>query len=801
MKFKKILAAVLVLVMIMSGFTACSSSKKSTNTISADSTWFDSNEVTLASQYNTNDYGYVYSQYLGMDDEGVVLLTNATLVIPEYLTDYNYSDYDKYYVDYYSFEGELVSSVCINPAMAELNNDYGFMSGASFSDGVVSINYDVYSETALEPDTYTVDVDYVNGVLGDLEHSASGSGSDEDMYARYPEFNYEGAMETTDYVVHKYWISDDNQYSYILVICEPDGEEVTLDLRNEFPDLSVFDISNASKINENSILIFASIDGAGSGYFIYNISDNTITDVSEEYSWLENVDTWNMTSYDGVGTLVVDPQEGIILIDFENQTTEPFISFDECNVNRNTFSNMSIINATNDSVTLAGSVYTNNSDNDVYKMITLNRAESNPNAGKTILKAASMDGYSEYVYESIYRFNNASETCFMVLDDRYSIYDAMADVEFTTWEEYESTALNTYATLGDQLTVDIIAGEGPDILFNATDLTQLNNPNYLVDLNGLVNGESYFTNIFEACLTDGALYQMPLTINTVGITTTAEYVAAGQVGFTFEEYLTFVDEVCNGTDPISLTKSEYFSVLHAAMNDLFRDGNTVNYNCDAFRALAAYIKDDVIEPDYGDDYYVDDWGWENYTNPVATYGGLGSISSFFSTYGDHVEDVRFLGVPSYDGRGPQFTIESSVAVSAQAASIEGCEEFVSILLDEDMQRAMSSGGWSTPVNRDVLISVGEEAVADHNNNVDLYLQWYTPDELQMYGLSTTRLTNSAIDYYVDIIEGCTTCATVDVAVDLIIREEMEAYYAGQKDIDTVVDTMSNRITTYLNERG
>ena len=48
---------------------------------------------------------------------------------------------------------------------------------------------------------------------------------------------------------------------------------------------------------------------------------------------------------------------------------------------------------------------------------------------------------------------------------------------------------------------------------------------------------------------------------------------------------------------------------------------------------------------------------------------------------------------------------------------------------------------------------------------------------------------------------CDRAYIEDAYVSVIVREEMQAYFAGQKDLDSVIDTMTNRVSTYLNERG
>ena len=59
---------------------------------------------------------------------------------------------------------------------------------------------------------------------------------------------------------------------------------------------------------------------------------------------------------------------------------------------------------------------------------------------------------------------------------------------------------------------------------------------------------------------------------------------------------------------------------------------------------------------------------------------------------------------------------------------------------------------------------------------------------------------SMIAKFADIIRSADVSARYDPAVELIIREEMPAYFAGQKSLDEVIRIMSDRTKKYLSER-
>ena len=60
---------------------------------------------------------------------------------------------------------------------------------------------------------------------------------------------------------------------------------------------------------------------------------------------------------------------------------------------------------------------------------------------------------------------------------------------------------------------------------------------------------------------------------------------------------------------------------------------------------------------------------------------------------------------------------------------------------------------------------------------------------------------AVIGHYKDLIARCTRTGSLDPSVAIIIKEEMPAYFAGQKSFEDVTGIVENRVKTFLNERG
>lgn len=824
MRMKKTTAAILVTAMAMGMTVFPGCSKSDSSKVSSDDQWFNITKSSAQEYYDNIDFVYddMWSNCIGSDAEKIYVLTNLykNMNSEEIDDDKNSQDFEKTFIDIYSIENGYERSVSIDDSLTGIDGSYYVQEG-KLKDNAITLDVYAYHPTSggmYEDTMYQVTFDIDTEEFSEpVEVGYQDESSDwEEMSRKVPDGSYEGSWEIGDYTIARFYIWSENsdKTSYVLLITDKDGNETTLDLRTLMPDYSVWDISTYLDIDEDSILIIPSCDSEEQVYFKLTLSSKALEDVSQEYAWFE-CDPWGLQTIEGQGMYFLDNSDYyhpiLKKVDMEEQKIEDVIDFRNSNINPMDMWNLNLITVTDNSVVMAGQTNMTANSQGTFNVITLTEAEENPNAGKAILKAASLSGYNYAIFESICEFNEANDEYFIQIDDRYNIETNMDWENVPDNTDWTSNYLNQAASLGDQLTVDLMAGDGPDILFNAYSLPQLNNSDYLVDLSGrITDPDNYFSNIFDAVSVNGALYQVPMIFTPEGISTYSEFTEDDQIGFTFDDYRRFVDQVCNGTDPLLsnyTTQLDYFMVCYASVSDMFVSGNGVNYNNDAFRDLAQYVKDyvtDVPEDDpeiYGDYAVYEPYMTDDVEKPNATAGSIGSIYDFFYNYGDRVNDVRFLGYPSSDARGPMFNIQLSVAVSASSSNLDGCYQFVDLFLARDMQMTAAREMWGLPVNISVFDEIAQTALDDHNKNAEYYLEYFTTAEIREYGLDTSIYDESVIDYFKSVINNCKVAQITDAYVAIIIREEMQAYFSGQKTLDAVIDTMTNRVTTYLTERG
>jgi ABC-type glycerol-3-phosphate transport system substrate-binding protein len=412
------------------------------------------------------------------------------------------------------------------------------------------------------------------------------------------------------------------------------------------------------------------------------------------------------------------------------------------------------------------------------KLTILEKVEKNPYIGKKVLEIAPVWGLSFLMGEAQQEFNRNSKDYFAYISTRYDYtYFSLPD-----YYQEDVTLTDTVNLITDQLAVDIRNGNGPDIIIGLGDSTQLDSKDFLVNLYPYINGKNgidkadYFENAFEAFAANDQLYQIPLTMNVLGIMTDKANVTEGKKGFTFDEYCKFVKEKCNGLDPISYgnDRQNYFYFLFCSMHEQFVSEKKMNIDNAEFRSLIEFSKNNISK-----DYYSET------VEPISTqWVVLGNV------YYDLVEQPCFdpsndlFGAPSFDGRGPMITNFNTIAVTTCSSDLNVSWEFVKIALGYEAQKALES---ENPINRAAFNDYAKTALKEANITLkEKYINRVLDD--------------SDIERYVHMLEKAECVAAYDTQVYKVIIEELQPYYADKKSIDETIKIISDRCQKVLDER-
>ena len=797
-------AAVMAVTLLAGAVCSCAKGNQKAKEILATDPWYSTQKLVLGTEYDANDYQYLSPMLLGMAGGNFVTYIEGILPFPSDfdIANDSYGEYMVVHVNIYDKEGSLVRNI----DLMQIAKDNGYdidslgLSGVSIVDEQIVCDFSLYDNGKM------------TSIKGILDPATGDVISLEESDAVDTEENSGSYLESTEkidgYTIKKNIVYTDDTYTYSLESVAPDGTTQIYDFSKENPEMNIISIPTMISMGNNQVLIFCQADKKkNSKYMVYDLAANTVTEYKEDTEWLEDVTSMYETeNIEGMGCFLTK-QDGIKKIDFEKKSVEDYLDFDCCNINRYDVMNLKILSMTEDEIVLGGAVWRTGSSLDIsgqeLEIVILKKAETNPNAGKTVLRIAALDYFSYPLCEAIGSFNETNDKYFIEYDNSYSMIDEIDYDSILDANDQNSAINDANAKLSDRLAVDLVSGEGPDIIVDGAAFSQLNNSDYLLDLSPYLetlDTSNLYTNVIDSAKeADGKLYQLPVTFAIEGIVVKAGDVEEGKVGFTFDEYEEFVKGPCNGTDPMGMNQVDFFNKSAAFMNDEFYENGKVNYDCEAFKALAAYVKDNV--PEKVDSGSVITFGGGDAEPITAQFTTMYSLGNYLLATGVIDGDTKIMGCPTYDGRGAMFTDCASAAIYAQTASPDGCWEFIKTLLSDDVQMMYGQNG-ENPLNKEALDAMNQADIDNMNSLVDLYLSvGYTEEELRAYGIPCDKVDESAAEAYIAAIESCTGLDRSDPSVNAILKEEMPAYFEGQKSIEDVIPIIEDRVQTFLNERG
>lgn len=794
-KANKFIAGALTLAMVVPAFTACGK-KNSEDVISASDPWYDCTAVEVGENLDPADYEYGYIEFCGFCDLGYVYELEAVRTIPEGFDMENSSELYDYSVIVYDISGNKVTQISLSDKLHDSDlGGYASVGNVKKIGDVWYVMYEDYNMDTGTPISYRAELDLSAGTIGDLEEMAVPDNIADIVSEGYEESSY----NIGEYEIRKFWMSGDNP-SYVILVTDGAGNVNVFDMRELFPNQPIYDISNVIDTGNGKVVIYGYYNSTDL-YYELDFATMQISELSSDMTWLEE-EIDDLCVVEGVGSAIVN-DDGVYSVDFDSQTINPIFMFSDTNVNQYDVSNFTAVKVTEDeciftgtsSVPTVGSASMLNTSALIY---TFTRADSNPNAGKTIIEVASVDNLDYALCNAVCEFNNNSSDYFIRLTTKYNLYKYNDD----SGEDNEMAAAdNASANLSNQLAIDLMAGEGPDIIMNASELNMLNNPDYLLDMSEFVStnfsSDAYFTNIFEAYKTNGALYQIPLCVSVVGISTSADNVADDQIGFTFEQYEEFVSGPCNGESPFSGNQIDVFIQLADCMQDSFITDGQVNFDTPEFRALAEFTAANINNSLENEDDYYDYGYYSEDEDGAASISYISDINGYFTNIIN--KNNRLLGLPSSDGRGPVIYESDSVAISAMTQYPDACREFVSVLLGESSQDIYAA--YEIPVNRASFNTISVKCIEGHNSEIELMLRIYDEALLNSFGYDTQLMDESNIPAFEEFVDSIDSFYINDASINAIIREEMPSFFEGQKSLDQIIPVLNDRVSTVLTERN
>lgn len=506
---------------------------------------------------------------------------------------------------------------------------------------------------------------------------------------------------------------------------------------------------------------------------------------------------------------------GVYTYDMATSEETKILSWNDTDLDLSTYSYGSMIPVSKEKMIIVAQNYyyyaeENGTEPTPIKMAILTKEATNPNVGKEFLVIAGVEIFSDTAITSqIYKFNKTSTDYRAIIKDYGEDFNYMEYANDPDLNAYSKA----YAALVDDLYLDMIDGEGPDIIFTSYGMSSLElfeAKGLLADLyalgkkDGAFNKADYVQSILSVYENDGKLYQFPLNFHLQGLVGPVRLIGE-RSGWTVEQFSEMVNSLPEGVLPlVNVTQSMLLSeCLRASMGSFVNyKKNEVNFDTDEFYKLLDLAKtyggdDDATQniPEGGvyyengdGSYYVDPYELMRTGKLALTEAyvyGPESVAQFRFDFG---ENVSFVGYPSANKSGLSCSVSQSFAISAESPNQDAAWDFMKTFLGEEYQ---TSSYYGIPVLQVAL-----------DKQIDRALHPVMPDGSPMprdyYGY---ELTQEDADNYMKLINAVSSKTEGDEQILAIVLEEVPAYFNGQKTEKDVSAIIQNRVKTFVSEKS
>ena len=122
-------------------------------------------------------------------------------------------------------------------------------------------------------------------------------------------------------------------------------------------------------------------------------------------------------------------------------------------------------------------------------------------------------------------------------------------------------------------------------------------------------------------------------------------------------------------------------------------------------------------------------------------------------------------------------------------------------MSDSVQEDLAVKGGYLVLNREAFRKAGEMAIGYYNEQGGVMIDRYDQYGNRIPPRNQLKFNEGQLDDLENIISACTAMGSEDAAINLILVEEMQPYFAGQKSLDDVLKIAQDRVQKVLDERG
>lgn len=503
----------------------------------------------------------------------------------------------------------------------------------------------------------------------------------------------------------------------------------------------------------------------------------------------------------------------------KTDTKEKLVDWLACDVDTNNMSGYAMLSDSR----VAALMQDWSTDPTTYQLIVLHRVDASEIKEKKVLTLACM--YLDWNLRSmIVEYNKTND------EYRINVVDYS---EYATDDDYNAGVT--------KLTTEIISGSVPDIFLTSNlPIDKYAAKGVIADLNTFMDGgnglsRDYFVpQVMSALEKDGKLYELPTSFS-VQTAYALSSIASQYDTWNVAAVQDAMTQLQEGATVFSdgWTKNTALSNCLSRNLSAFVDWTTgkCEFDSEAFQQLLAFCNSFPAETSDGDgaiayassaDIAVDDAMWESdatrITNGKQLMSTIGMYS--FDSYIWNVYAIRdkitFTGYPTEDGSGSSFELQMPMAISSVTKYPDAAWDFVCSIIkkmntiDENnyyygfpiSQAAFDAEMTDIMTEQYQLDENGEQVDWDGDGEPDKAIRgsYETMENGETVYKDVYALTQEDIDQILGVISNTHSVYDYDQEILDIITDEVAAYFAGDKDVQTTASMIQSRVNLYVQEQ-
>lgn len=503
----------------------------------------------------------------------------------------------------------------------------------------------------------------------------------------------------------------------------------------------------------------------------------------------------------------------------KTDTKDKLVDWMACDVDTNNMSGYAMLSDSR----VAALMQDWSTDPTTYQLIVLHRVDASEIKEKKVLTLACM--YLDWNLRSmIVEYNKTND------EYRINVVDYS---EYATDDDYNAGVT--------KLTTEIISGSVPDIFLTSNlPIDKYAAKGVIADLNTFMDGgnglsRDYFVpQILNALEKDGKLYELPTSFS-VTTAYALSSIASQYDTWNVAAVQDAMTQLQEGATVFSdgWTKNTALSNCLSRNLSAFVDWTTgkCEFDSEAFQQLLAFCNSFPAETSDGDgaiayatstDLAIEDAMWESDATRITNGKQLMSTIEMYSfdSYIWNVYAIRdkitFTGYPTEDGSGSSFGLQMPMAISSVTKYPDAAWDFVCSIIkkmntiDENnyyygfpiSQAAFDAEMTDIMTEQYQLDENGEQVDWDGDGEPDRAIRgsYETMENGETVYKDVYALTQEELDQILGVINNTHSVYDYDQEILDIITDEVAAYFAGDKDVQTTASMIQSRVNLYVQEQ-